>query len=106
MECTGGRHNHVHSFSGLSACAGPIPRPVLRPQQFILAGLLFFEIAIFSCLGSNFFSWNNFFEITRNTVELGLLALAMTPVIVTGGIDLSVGSLMSLLGSAAGKNVA
>ena len=29
-------------------------------------------------------------------VEIGLLAVALTPVIVTGGIDLSVGSLMGL----------
>ena len=38
----------------------------------------------------------NFFEVIRLSVELGLLALALTPVIVTGGIDLSVGSMMGL----------
>ena len=38
----------------------------------------------------------NVFEIVRLSVELGLLALALTPVIVTGGIDLSVGSMMGL----------
>ena len=38
----------------------------------------------------------NFFEITRLSVELGLLAIALTPVIVTGGIDLSVGAMMGL----------
>src|SRR5439155_20142169 len=32
----------------------------------------------------------------RLVVEIGLLALALTPVIVTAGIDLSVGSLMGL----------
>src|SRR5581483_8385428 len=36
------------------------------------------------------------FEITRLGVEIGLLALALTPVIITGGIDLSVGSMMGL----------
>ena len=35
-------------------------------------------------------------EIVRLAVEIGLLAIALTPVIVTGGIDLSVGSLMGL----------
>ena len=29
-------------------------------------------------------------------MELGLLAVALTPVLVTGGIDLSVGSMMGL----------
>ena len=38
----------------------------------------------------------NFFEMTRFSVELGLLAVALTPVIVSGGIDLSVGSMMGL----------
>src|SRR5207302_946371 len=36
------------------------------------------------------------FEVARLSVEIGLLALALTPVIVSGGIDLSVGSLMAL----------
>jgi rhamnose transport system substrate-binding protein len=38
----------------------------------------------------------NAFEILRASVELGLLAIALTPVIVTGGIDVSVGSMMGL----------
>ena len=32
----------------------------------------------------------------RLSVELGLLALALTPIMITGGIDLSVGSMMGL----------
>ena len=58
--------------------------------------LIFVEIAIFAFTGPNFFSAGNAFEIVRLGVELGLLALALTPVIVTGGIDLSVGSMMGL----------
>ena len=45
---------------------------------------------------TNFFTLDNFFEILRLSVELGLLAIALTPVIVSGGIDLSVGSMMGL----------
>ncbi len=36
------------------------------------------------------------FDILRHSCEIGLLALALTPVIITGGIDLSVGSLLGL----------
>src|SRR6266542_211212 len=54
------------------------------------------EIALFAIIAQNFFTLGNFFEITRVSVELGLLALALTPIIVTGGIDLSVGSMMGL----------
>ena len=58
----------------------------------VLAG----EVVFFSALAPNFFTVGNFFEITRFSVELGLLAVALTPVIVTGGIDLSVGAMMGL----------
>ncbi|HVO98177.1 MAG TPA: substrate-binding domain-containing protein [Bryobacteraceae bacterium] len=54
------------------------------------------EIAIFALVAPNFFTTANFMEVLRLSVELGLLALALTPVIVTGGIDLSVGSMMGL----------
>src|SRR6478735_3741172 len=69
---------------------------IRRTQQGILAGLLAVEIAVFAALGTNFFTPANAFEVVRLVVEIGLLALALTPVIVTGGIDLSVGSLMGL----------
>src|SRR5262245_63803949 len=62
----------------------------------ILALLLAGEVVVFSVIGTNFFTAANAFEIVRLVVEIGLLALALTPVIVTGGIDLSVGSLMGL----------
>jgi rhamnose transport system substrate-binding protein len=65
-------------------------------QEIILALLIACEIALFSVTGQNFFSLGNFFECIRLGVEIGLLALALTPVIVTGGIDLSVGSMMGL----------
>ena len=54
------------------------------------------EIALFSAIAQNFFTLGNFFEVLRFSVELGLLAIALTPVIITGGIDLSVGSMMGL----------
>ncbi len=79
----------------------PLPEPNQAPrtqltQELVLALLLAAEIAIFCLIGTNFMTWANCFEVTRLTVEIGLLALALTPVIVTGGIDLSVGSLMGL----------
>jgi rhamnose transport system substrate-binding protein len=61
-----------------------------------LAGALAAEIALFAVIAPQFATLGNFFEITRLSVELGLLALALTPVLITGGIDLSVGSMMGL----------
>ncbi len=72
-------------------------------HERVLVVLLLAEIVIFSFAGQNFFSRANAFEIVRLSVELGLLALALTPVIVTGGIDLSVGSMMGLAAVLFGK---
>ncbi len=73
-----------------------IPRRSLSTGEWILLGALSAEIAFFAAIAQNFFTLENFFEILRLSVELGLLAIALTPIIVTGGIDLSVGSMMGL----------
>src|SRR4051794_25417923 len=75
----------------------------LLAQELVLGVLLLVEIAVFCVLGRNFASLGNAFETVRVTAEIGLLALALTPVIVTGGIDLSVGSLMGLSAVLFGK---
>ncbi len=61
----------------------------------VLAALVF-EMVLFAAIAPNFATAGNFFEIARLSVELGLLAIALTPVLITGGIDLSVGSMMGL----------
>ena len=68
----------------------------MRRSEWILAGALAAEIALFAAIAPNFLSVANGFEVVRATVELGLLAIALTPVIVSGGIDVSVGSMMGL----------
>ncbi|MEN3332195.1 MAG: rhamnose transport system substrate-binding protein rhaQ [Blastocatellia bacterium] len=65
-------------------------------NEWVLLLVLVIECGIFSLTGNRFLSSSNAFEVTRLAVEIGLLALALTPVIVTGGIDLSVGSMMGL----------
>ena len=49
-----------------------------------------------------FASMDNFFNITRNFAFVGIMAMGMTAVILTGGIDLSVGSIMGLVGVVCG----
>jgi rhamnose transport system permease protein len=68
----------------------------LGRHERVLAGCLAIEIGLFAALGSNFFSIENAAEIARASAEVSLLALALTPVILTGGIDLSLGSLLGL----------
>ena len=96
----------------MTATAGPPARatptltrttPFVSPQQWVLIGLLLIEVAIFSIVGTNFFSADAAYQVTRFSVELGLITLALTPVIVSGGIDLSVGSLLGLCAVLFGK---
>src|SRR5438552_11864703 len=71
--------------------------------ELLLAVALLVEVVVFSQTGINFASRRNFFEVLRLSVEIGLLALVMTPIILTGGIDLSVGSLLGLCAVSFGK---
>jgi len=80
----------------------PLRQRLFPNHEWALLILLFAEIALFSAIGENFLSQSNGFEIIRLSVEIGLLALALTPVIITGGIDLSVGSMMGLAAIAFG----
>ncbi len=63
-------------------------------HEAMLGVLIALEVALFSFTGRNFLSIDNFSECVRLSAEIGLLALALTPVLITGGIDLSVGSMM------------
>lgn len=71
--------------------------------EAVLVGVLTVLVFVFSKTGANFATQGNALEIVRLSVETGLIAVAMTPVILTGGIDLSVGSLLGLCGIVFGK---
>ena len=100
-----GRGKSENRMSASAATFGEPSRwsALWRSPQAILGLLLAAEIAIFSISGKNFFTAGNFFEVSRLSVPLGLLALAQTPVILTGGIDLSIGSLLGLCAVIFGK---
>lgn len=54
-------------------------------------------LAVFSILNPAYLSTNNFVDILDQATINGLLALGITFVIITGGIDLSVGSVMAVV---------
>src|SRR5580693_2839897 len=58
-------------------------------------------LALFSLVIPNFFSRSNFTNIAWDTSETLLLAIGQTFVIITAGIDLSVGTILMLSGVAA-----
>ncbi len=75
---------------------------VLRHETVLLL-VLVLEVVFFQLAGRNFGTVDNVANIVRHSVEIGLLALVMMPVILTGGIDLSVGSLLGLCAVLFGK---
>lgn len=51
-------------------------------------------VVVFSCLSSRFLLANNIFNILRQTSIVGIISVGMTFVLLTGGIDLSCGSIV------------
>jgi rhamnose transport system permease protein len=78
-------------------------KTILARHETVLLLVLVAEWLHFNSVGRHFGTVENSFDIIRHSVEIGLLALAMTPVILTGGIDLSVGSLLGLCAILFGK---
>jgi ribose/xylose/arabinose/galactoside ABC-type transport system permease subunit/ABC-type sugar transport system substrate-binding protein len=70
--------------------------PWLANGEGILLLALLAELTFFGVTAPAFLTWVNIWEVLRFSVELGLLSVALTPVILTGGIDLSVGSTVGL----------
>lgn len=56
-------------------------------------------ILLCSIVEKNFFTWNNLTAIFRSCSALGIIALGMTYIIISGGIDLSVGSTFACCGA-------
>lgn len=65
-------------------------------QQSLAFGTLIVLVVFFSIFGNNFFTWSNISGILLSTSVIGILALGTTFVIITGGIDLSIGTGMAL----------
>ncbi len=71
-----------------------------------LVGVLVLLAAAFGVLTSHFLSWTTARALANEAPDLLLVATGMTLVILTGGIDLSVGSLLALSGAVFGQLIA
>ena len=76
---------------------GPL-RQMVRSQPFWVTIALLAMCLTMSQMSSVFFTEDNFFNVTRNFAFIGIIAMGMTAVIITGGIDLSVGSVVGISG--------
>ncbi len=71
-------------------------------QKLLAFGALIVLFVVFSLASPNFFQFSNVVGILLATAVNGVLALGVTFVIITGGIDLSVGTVMTLSAVMAG----
>jgi rhamnose transport system permease protein len=74
----------------------PVLSRYLLRHETILALLLVAALFVSSMLSDRFFTVDNLLNQGRLLTEVGLIAIGMTFVIITGGIDLSVGSVLGL----------
>ncbi len=65
-------------------------------QQSLAFGTLLVLVVFFAIASPNFFTWSNISSVLLSTAVVGILALGTTMVIITGGIDLSLGTGMTL----------
>lgn len=81
-------------------------KPAFSLGRLLLEGRAFFAliliVAVFSFLSPNYFTVSNFLIMASHVAIYGILAVGMLLVILNGGIDLSVGSVLALSGVIAG----
>lgn len=73
-----------------------------RSQAFWVSISVLLITAVMSIVSDSFATHDNLFNVTRNLAFIGLIAVGQTLVIITAGIDLSVGSVMGLSGIVTG----
>ncbi len=90
--------------------ANPVSEKKLLSKEWLIEQksliALLFLIVVVSFLNPNFFTVDNLMNILRQTSVNAIIAVGMTLVILTGGIDLSVGSVLALCGAFAASLIA
>jgi len=88
------------------SAATAVLRRIKFSREVVLLGVLIVLMIAMSLLSPLFFTVGNLLNTSRFFVEVGLMALGMTLIIITGGIDLSVGSNLALVSVAVGFSYA
>jgi ribose/xylose/arabinose/galactoside ABC-type transport system permease subunit len=70
----------------------------LRNTEVMISIAVVLECIAFTLLSPSFFTLDNFVNVTLQIAIYGILAVGMTTVMITGGIDLSIGSVVALVG--------
>ena len=85
-------------MSAPTAARPALPGRLIRTLEVRMLGLALVIAVGLSLMSPYFLTQNNIFNILDQSVVIGIVAVGMTFVILTGGIDLSVGSVAGLTG--------
>ena len=75
--------------------AAAIPK-MLFVRLGVLPFLLIISIVVFALLSENFLTWRNLLNVARQSVYLTLVSMGQMLALLTGGFDLSVGTILAL----------
>lgn len=101
-QCVTSEQEHVGVDPNVLTQEKSIVERLVARQVFWVTIALLIICVIMSLREPHFATADNFYNTTRNFAFIGIMALGMTAVIITGGIDLSVGSIMGVVAVASG----
>jgi len=78
---------------------GNLTMTLLKGRTLLILAIL---VIFFSVVQNNFFTVNTLLTVAKHVALYGIMGIGMTYVIITGGIDLSVGAVAGLVGMMAG----
>lgn len=71
---------------------------IFKDQRVLLAIVIALIVVIISCINPNFIGINNIVAIFQQICVLGILTMAMSILLISGSIDLSIGNIMVVCG--------
>ena len=78
--------------------AEPLWRRLTGSQEFWITLAVLVMGLVVSGVSPRFATYTNLSNVLQNFCYIGILAIGMTPVLITGGIDISIGSILGLSG--------
>lgn len=90
--------NYAEIDGGVQDSSRGLLSRALRSQEFWITVAVLLIGFVVSRLTPHFATGNNLFNVFQNFCFIGILAIGATPIIITGGIDISVGSMLGLCG--------
>jgi ribose transport system permease protein len=98
QEDTGSELGHAALGAVVDIGDEPLWRRLLRTQELWISVAVLLIGAVVAQMSPHFATFSNLGNVLQNFCFIGVLAIGMTPVIITGGIDISIGSTLGLCG--------